>query len=354
MAQAPLLGSFLLLACGAVAASAQVSQPLTLDQVHCEADRLFSLLERTQFESAQFAKPIAITWTLGNAEGDFSGLALSTQFPEPVNPFGFEKQLWVDLHSAASLLRDPAAARRPTVTLVRNDLLTDLLPPADPERLTVKVNATGSPVPRPSDFATVDNLRPGTSASTKRGLSAFPSPCGSPLSAVDLHVFRVLAKEIRGLYYNEGGSSSEFPKYRQRALIYRGAAAVPLLSGGMRVSYRIDVYDDEFGGGGNPPDRFSLEMDIDIGPDGSLGAAVLRRLPTCATVGQRDCSSIANGGGRATIDVVRPVPRGVSAPSAASLCYFVNFDGTDIEPCTATEVSLDFATILAGTDWGRP
>lgn len=348
-AQALLLCSFFSIAFGA-GASAQLSRPLTLDQVHCEEDRLTSLLSRTQFLSAQAAKPIAMTWTLGNAEGDFSGLALSTQFPVPARPFDFEKQLWVDLHSAASLLRDPAAARRPTVTLVRNDLLTDLLPAADPERLTVKVDATGSPVPRPGDFAAVDNLRSGAEASTKRGLKAFPTPCGSPLSAADLHVFRVLAKVVRGLYYNEGGSSSDSPKYRQRALIYRGAEAVPLLSGGMRVAYRIDVIDDEIG----RPDRFSAELEIDLGADGTLGAAVLHRLPLCSTVGERDCSSAANGGGLATIEIVRPVPPGVFAPSAAFLCFFPNFDGTDLEPCTPTETTFDFATILAGTDWGRP
>lgn len=203
----------------------------------------------------------------------------------------------MDLHSASSLLRNRSASRRPTVTLVRNDLLTDLLPAADPEHLTVQVDPTGSPVPRAGDFAKIDNLRHGTSASTKRGLSAFPSSCGSPLSAEDLHVFRVLGTLVRGLYYNEGGSSSDFPKYRQRALIYRGAAAVAI-PGGTRVSYRIDVYDDEFGDGGNPPDRFSSEIDIDLGADGALGAAVLRRLPLCASVGQRDCSSNANGGRR--------------------------------------------------------
>src|SRR5262245_18517013 len=94
----------LLLPCGG--ATAQVSVPLSLDQIHCDADRLWSLLKRTEFDSAQSAKSIAVTWTLGNAEGHFSGLALSTQFPEPTRPFDFEKQLWMDLHAATSLLRD--------------------------------------------------------------------------------------------------------------------------------------------------------------------------------------------------------------------------------------------------------
>ena len=345
-----LSGVAVLFSLATTALHGQVAQPHSLDQVHCEADRLLNLLNRTQFDSDQSAKPIAILWTPGNREGDFSGLALSTQFPEPTRPFDFEKQLWLDLHSASSLLRDPAAARRPTVTLVRNDLASDLLAAGDRERLTVKVDPTGSPVPRAGDLLKVGNLKPGSSAATKRGLNAFPAPCGAPLSAADLHVFKVLARLVRGLQYIEGGSSSEFPRFRQRALIYRGAAAAAI-PGGTRVSYRIDVYDDQFGGGGSPPDRFSTEIDIDLGFDGTLGAAVLRRLPLCTVEGQRDCS---RGGGLATIDIVRPVPPGVFAPAAASLCFFPNFDGTDIAPCTPTQTSLDFAVLLAGTEWERP
>lgn len=326
-------------------ASAQVARPLTLEEVHCDADRLAGLLERSTLTSPQVQKPIQLTWTFGSRAGDFAGIALTNQWQPPTVPFNSEKQLWFELdRDVMPLRRNPALNPLPTFTLARVASASDLRPADDPERLTVTVNPTSSEAPPSGSLLSIDNRAAGVAVSTKSGLGlrAISRDCHGDFSAADLHVFRVVSKLLRTFAFNCCGSSSESPQYLQRALLYRGAAVAFLPDGKTRTTYRIDALED------HGDTRLSVELEVDLAADGTLGRGAFRRLPACTSENQRDCS---REGVEVDIVLVRPAPAGNGYPLGQSIlvCNRLN-DGS----ACPTEVVFDFADLLRGTDWARP
>ena len=334
---------------------AQVPSPLPIEQVHCQADRLMALLDRTDLwvgpehgsirQGARPIKPVAILWTLGSPDGDPAGLALSEQ-GDLCDAFGTEKQLWVAIDPNVSpLARDPAAPRPAALGLARNPLSTDLRLAGDAETLAVAIGAaTTQPRPPLGSFLWVENARAGKGADAKRdpALSAALAPCGEPLSRVDLHVLRVLARVLRTLSFGAFGSGAEFAEAAQFAILYRGAASAPI-PGGARTSYRLDAVSYNYQA------RLSAEIEISLAADGTMGRATLRLLPPCAHPSDRDCSRI--GDNDITLQAIPPVAAGVCRPTVnPTLCLHPD----EHFACGPAEVSFDFTDLLAGTTWQRP
>jgi hypothetical protein len=88
--------------------------------------------------------------------------------------------------------------------------------------------------------------------------------------------------------------------------------------------------------------RVSLEMKIDLGPDGSLGDATLRVLPACAAEGDRGCTSATD---EVDVVIIQPVaPQRLWTGPSPSVCWKGD------SSCPA-EVSFSFAERLQGTTW---
>ena len=348
---------FLVLAAGAATAiAAPPTQPMSVDQVHCHADRLQALLDRTdllfgdQFSirgGAAAPKPVALLWTDGSPAADPVGYAYSTQWTN-AGALGPEKHLVVDLNVHETPLgRDPSTALVPTYTLARDVLASDARQPGDVEALTISVNPVRTLTPPLGYRLRVGNVRTAAVAETKRGegLAAALAPCDAVLSVADVHALRVLASVLRPLLWIEFGSSSESPERATFAVLYRGAAADPI-PGGARTSFRLDAAPPD-----EPERRLAVELLIDIADDGALGAASMRLLPPCTAAGERDCSG-PNEFGDATLQVIHPVAAGQlwNEPEAPTLCLLPD----DHLPCTSGPVTFDFAERLRDTRWLRP
>ncbi len=323
---------------------AQPTRPIPLAEVHCDARRLHGLLDRTTFSSRQGAKPIQLNWTFGSRDGDFAGIALTTQWLPPTVPFNSEKHLWFELdRDAMPLARNSAARLQKTLTLTRVATASDLRPSDDREALFVNVNPTESPNPAVAARLRIDNLTSGIATTTRRGsgLEQIAEPCHSAFTDVDVHVFRVLARLFRSFAYNCCGSSSDQPQYQQSAVIYRGAEATRRADGTTRTAYRIDAEESE----GDA--RLAIEVLVDVDPDGRLGRGSIRRLPNCTSAGQRDCS---REGVQFEGFLVRPAPAGDGYPDVEIQVCNTSIDGS---PCSTEPLVFNFAALLSGTDWAE-
>lgn len=329
----------------------QVTRPLTAAQVSCSADQLRSMLGRSAviFGPAYDYRTGTFLFTYGAPSRDLSGLALLEQSNRWGETVGAERQLaFVVTPSREALQRDPKRRQLNAIYLLRDPLSTDLGKIEDPAAMAVVVDPTIDPLHNESadSLLVVDNLTPAeggvpSDAKGGRGLMAVLGLCPHELTAADLHVFNVLSRVVRATAFTTRQSDPKAERVDKLAAIYRGEEAVPAGSG-MRTTYRMDVYPTVHG---SPLRRVSLEIKIDLGPDGSLGDATLRVLPACAAAGDRGCSSATD---EVDVVVIRPAPsqRLWNGPTP-SVCW------NGPAGCPA-EVTFSFAERLQDTTWLQP
>lgn len=332
-------------------AGAQVTRPLTTRQATCSADQLRSMLSRSavMFEPWFDNRTGMFLFTYGSSSQDLSGLVVLDQSDNTGASVGPERQLaFVLTASQGSLQRNPGRQQLNSLYLLRDPLSTDVVREEDPSATIVVVDTSADPAHNQDPNATlvIDNISAtdaGTPASTApgRALLSLIESCPSPLTPADLHVFNVLARVVRATAFTTSASDPNAGRVHKLATIYRGAAAVPI-SGGMRTTYRMDLYPTVQK---QPLPRVSLVITIDIGNDGSLGEATLRVLPACAAPGDHDCS---NATSEVDVTVIKPVPsqRMWSGP-APGVCWRGDASCPDT-------INLSFAERLQGTTWLRP
>lgn len=340
------------LACLAVISSAAAQSPtaLTSQQVDCNADQLRAMSRRSALIFGPFhtERTATLLWTYG-PPGGFQGLAIVEPFNEEGQEVAGENQLSFSVvPNAVKLLRNPARQQLDSVVVTRDDLNSDLSRFEQSHAVAVVVDPTIDPLKNedPATLAVVDNLQMeegGVASNSKpgRGMAAVLVPCHSAFSKTDLHVFGVLSRVVRAVSYT-GRRTDPKSGYRSKlATIYRGEEATPV-GGAVRTAYRIDFFPTGAEGLG----RIAVEMLIDLGPDGTLGNATMRLLPTCTGNGQRHCTSAVS---EAVVAVVRPTLGGQSwnLASSPSVCLGT---GSACSP----EVSFSFQDILQGTTWLRP
>jgi len=299
----------------------------------CDGNRLLGLLERTTLQTPGSAGA-GLDLTLAPS-GAFDGVAYAA------TPDGRETLLAFTVSfETSTLLRNPARPQLSSVTVSRDDLVTDRL--GDPVGagaaglVRVTIDPTFLPAPDPSTQIVLDNRtvaggeavsRPG------RGLDHLVAPCHGPLTDAEVQVLRVLARTVR-----IGGADQA------------GSGAVALVAIYPRVSaeeVRIDAYLADPGGAGGPlhaAPRLSARVRITRDGAGRLLGGTLRVLPACAA-GEAgwDCSTAPAG----TVLTLRPptfhAPPGAPGPSAA-----VAADGA------GEQVPVEWTVLLDGSTWREP
>jgi hypothetical protein len=329
-------------------AAAQAVHPLTDAQVDCEATQLRAILGRSAilFGPGYDDRAAMFLFSYGSEDGHLAGLGLMEQHDIEGSPAGPERQIAFAVEpSDAKLLRNPSRPRLNTMYLIRDRPSSDLSKLEDSHAMAVVVDPTNDPLHNQDPFSLliINNLTDeegGTAADAKvgRGLQGIFNQCTHAFTRADLHVFSVLARTLRFTAWDPESSGGRVHKL---VSIYRGAAAEPI-SGGVRASYRIDVLpvlpNQDLG-------RVSLEMQIDLADDGTLGEAHLRTLPACAAAGQLHCSSAV---ARVDASVIKPVygDQRWSLP-APTVCW------KGASGCVS-EVSFSFGERLQGTTWLHP
>ncbi len=320
---------------------------MTAEQVDCEAGQLRAILARSAilFGPAYDDRAAMFLFSYSSAAGNLAGLGLMEQHDLDGNPAGAERQVTFSVApSTSKLLRNPARRQLNTFFLVRDDMNTDLSKLDQAYAMAVVLDPTLDPQhnQEPSSLLIINNLTDdegGVAAESRagRGLQQILSRCALAFTSTDLHIFSVLARTLRFAASDPASSAGRIHKL---AAVYRGAAAEPI-SGGVRASYRVDVFPIN---GKQELGRVSLEMTVDLADDGTLGEARLRVLPACAATGELHCSTAAT---RVDVSVIHPVfgNQKWSQP-APTACW-------KGDSCPS-EVSFSFAERLQGTTWLHP
>lgn len=329
-------------------AVAQPTRAFEAEQVDCEADQLRAILGRSAILFGPFydERSAMFLFTYGSPTGNLAGVALMEQNDIDGTLVGPERQLAFSVEpSYAKLLRNPSRPQLSTLHLVLDRLSSDASAVEQPHAMAIVVDPTLEPLKNEDPFSLliINNLPAddggvGADAKPGRGLQAIFERCSNTFSPADLHAFSVLTRTLRATAWEDDTRTGRLHKL---VGLFRGAAAEPI-SGGVRTTYRADVYPvrprEELG-------RVSLEIQIDMTDDGSLGEGRLRVLPACAAAGERHCSSA-----RTPLDlsVIRPVFANQTwSQPAPTVCW------KGPAGC-ASEVTFSFAERLQDTTWERP
>ena len=307
----------------------EAQQALTADEVLCDELRLASFLDRLAVEAPNSAKASGVNVAFTRL-GDFAGVAYTGNGPGTA-----EHQLAFSTNpEETTLLRNPERPQLGALSMSRNQTSSDLVPAGSPDELRVALNPTLGDDPAPESLLSIDDLgdpvtrEGGKPAESKpgRGLADAVRVCHGKLTALDQHVFRVLAKIARAAA--DGAAAFEIA-------IFRGAAP---------EVYRLDVY--PLDGAGASQGRLAVELEVDFGPGGRLDGGTLRVLERCGAAKSDNCTSVT---GFTELQLVEPPASGEfwnDGPSAVSTSG-VQGDG---QPTA----DVDFAALLAGTAWRSP
>lgn len=330
-------------------AFAQPVRPLTMEQVDCSEDQLRAMLGRSAilFGPAYDDRAAMFLFSYGSPTGDLAGMALLEQHDLNGDAAGTEHQLAFAVSPSHSrLLRNPARPQLNTMYLLRDALSSDTSRLDDSYAMAVVVDPTLEPLKNEDPFTllVIDNLSHeeggiGSDAKVGRGLQAILAQCRNQYTEADLHIFQILARTLRATAWET--RSPQAGRLHKLVSVFRGADA-QTISGGVRASYRIDIYPVQKE---QPLARVSLEMDVDMASDGTPGEARLRVLPACASAGQRHCSSATS---QVDLSVIKPLFANQTwSQPAPTVCWKGPAD-------CVSEVSFSFAERLQGTTWLQP
>ena len=331
---------------------AQVTQPLTAEQVHCSADQLRTVLGRSAifFGPAYNEQTATFLFTYAGGSNELAGLALMEQEDTTGRVVAADRQLLFSvIPSRSRLRRNPSKPQLTSYNLIRDMASSDPSRLEDPFAMAVIIDPTVDPL-KNDNFSTllaIDNLslQEGgltSDGKTGRGLQAILERCpATTFTKADRHVFDVLLRMLRTTAWTTNRTDRKAERLHKLAMVYRGEEA-STLSTGTRTSYRIDVFPLLE----KTTPRVSLELLVDIGQDGSLGDATLRVLPACAAAADRDCSSAPS---EVAVSIIHPVSgqQKWKAEPGTTVCW----KGPASCP---SEVSFSFAERLKGTSWLKP
>lgn len=332
----------------AVAAAAATAQtaPLPAADVACNAEQLTRLAARTAVARSAGAadKSIGVAYTFSSRLGDFTGIAYTHQFtPEGNLAATPEHHLWFSTNPhEVKMLRNPARAALPTLSLTRNALNSDLVGSGDPDRFDLIIDPTAAGGAVAAELLHLNNLDGAlghaTSSKPGRGLNGVVASCHDRFTAADLHVFALLAKTLRAFPFTADGDSRD-----SVMTIYRDEASVATATG-RRATYRIDVVPLD---GGGLSERSAFVFEIEVSAEGRLGDGRLAILPACSGGATSDCTA---PGASAMLIFSRPVLSGgywTMSPATPSAC---SEDLSKVPGCSPS-VEIRLSEMLAGSTW---
>lgn len=186
---------------------------MTTADVAANAGQLAELARRTRVSSADAAAPTHVTYTFAGPCGAYQGLAVVPPWTRHNEPAAAETVLWFSADPHASrLLRNPRRRPLPALTLTRNDLNSDLVPPGSGRRLRLDLRLnTGVAAGEEARFLTLSNERGradrASATGMNRSLAALTRSAHCKLSERDLATLTLLARILRARVCDEAGSA---------------------------------------------------------------------------------------------------------------------------------------------------
>ncbi len=339
------------------AAKADITIPLTAEQVACDQAQIERMLGRMRATALLirfgYDLPTALFLSRSASTSSYEGLALANQFlritdgspADPVPPP--EQHLAFHLNpNVRELLLNPARPPVGQVSLNREQSASNLVPPGGLTEVTLSLDPTlpGNPDP---DLLVINNLEvPGVSNpyngflsnSTKpgRGLAAdnLLVPCHTDLTAQDRKVFLVLPRMLRIRAELRNGHEPDI-----EAAIFRKEDA-------HTYGVEIDFFDLSALGGG-VLGHVALELVVSWSPDGHLTSGTIRVLPYCANGETQGCTQVGQISTRVLL--VPPVFAGNTKwnendPRVVSLFF------GSLSPIPAP-AAVNFEDLLKDTTW---
>ncbi len=335
------------------AARADLTVPLTAEQVACDRAQLERMLGRMR-ATAPFLQGIQVPTTLllshGYPSGVYEGLAISNEFDrQTASPDGLpvpppEHHLAFHLNpSVRTLLLNPERPTVGQVSLNREQSSSNLVPPGLPTNITLMLDPSlpGNSAPDRLEINNLEALLPGSTYngflanSTKpgRGLGAdgLLQACHDSVTDQDRKVFLLLSRMLRVLAEVETDFGVVF-----------GDLEIALFRLQDEHTYRAEV--EVLTPDGTPSGQIALELIVEWTPSGHLTNGSLRVLPRCSEGLTHDCTNIQY---QAQIYLVPPVfpgqTRWVYSPKVGIFIY-----ATQPSPAPA---AVNFEDLLKDTTW---
>jgi hypothetical protein len=330
-------------------ADAQLTMPLTAEQVACNQVQLARMLGRMDVTTGELfgsELPTNLLLSYSNSSGFYEGLVSTGQHREVSGPGGVD--FWPERHlsfnlnpSIRTLLLNPSRPTLGQVSLNREQSSSNLVPAGQAWAVSLDVDPSLPGNPNP-DRLIINNLELpalefpyngflANSTKPGRGLSedGLLQSCHDRFTDQDRRIFALLQRILRiegVLPEVELIASAKISIFREQAEhIYRIEAdlldPVNLIRG-----------------------HVAAELEIGWTSDGHLTTGSLRVLPLCLEGQTQDCTRVTNYG---FVWLLRPVLPGESfwIPSQAVRGSF----GPDLP--TPDPVAIDFEALLADTTW---
>jgi hypothetical protein len=336
---------------GSSANAAELTQPLTAEEVACNERQLERLLSRLKAGDEVIAYPQVpkgVFVTYSNSVGFYEGLALTMQdwrldIGQIPPTDAIEHYLAFNINpSIRTLLVNPARPELGQVSLGREQSNSNLVSPGSYFELKVSIDPSlpGNPQPDLLEINNFDVPAVGEpyngflANSTKpgRGLSedGLLTPCHGKLTAFDRHVFAILQRLVR-FYY------SDFQLVDWEGSIFRGMDP---------HTYRFNIF--AINGTRNPPlGRVAGEIHLSWTQSGRLTTATWQMLPLCKSGQELACTTLASLSATVlNLPLFGGVERYEDDPFDRAI--FISADGP------GPAVTVDFEKLLAGTTWNSP
>jgi hypothetical protein len=337
---------------GTPARAAELTQPLTAEEVACNERQLERLLSRLKAGDEVIAYPQVpkgVFVTYSNSVGFYEGLALAMQewrldIGQIPPTDAIEHYLAFNINpSIRTLLVNPARPELGQVSLGREQSNSNLVNPGSYFELKVSIDPSlpGNPQPDLLEINNFDVPAVGEpyngflANSTKpgRGLSedGLLTSCHEKLTDFDRHVFAILQRVIR--FYLAG-----FGLLDWEGAIFRGMDP---------HTYRFNIF--PIAGTRNPPSlgRVAGEIHLSWTPEGKLTSGTWQMLPLCSHGQELGCTSLLFG---AQAALITPVFGGVEeyTDDPFDRSIYVTADGP------GPAVTVDFEKLLSKTTWNPP
>jgi hypothetical protein len=337
---------------GTAANAAELTQPLTAEDVACNERQLERLLSRLKAGDEVIAYPQVpkgVFVTYSNSVGFYDGLALTMQdwrldIGQIPPTDAIEHYLAFNINpSIRTLLVNPARPELGQVSLGREQSNSNLVSPGSYFELKVSIDPSlpGNPQPDLLEINNYDVPAVGESYngflanSTKpgRGLSedGLLTPCHGKLTDFDRHVFAILQRMIR-FYF------ADFQLVDWEGSIFRGMD---------QHTYRFNISPIE--GTLNPPalGRVAGEIHLSWTSEGKLTSGTWQMLPLCSQDQELGCTSLLFG---AHAVLITPVFGGVEEYTDDPFDRFIYVTADGPGPA----VTVDFEKLLSKTTWNSP
>ncbi len=339
---------------GPIIARAQLSHPLTPEQVACDQAQLERLQHRMVV--VRPGQSNLILWRSANEGGQFSGLAVTPGLrPGEFGPRRSEKQLAFDLGiSPEGDFLNPRRTLLPQAKLARRSVASNLdqSPDATLEVSLDLANAVPNPF-QPANPIQIDSRRAGSGADdgAGRGMATddLTMACHGELTDFDRQVFEILSRTLRATGCLTVPSFCSLDFYGFNVSLFRGEEPGIYRANIYIYSQTCDDDSCDFAVFARP----EAEVTVNTDSDGRLAHGSARFLPRCNSLDERNCSY--EGPGPWAVHILPPIWAGNEEQGEEAFLKggFLNIIGEG-NPDNVFTTTFDWSELLAGTAWSGP